>query len=86
MPLRWPTITASIRWAVACTRFGGEFVQVFQAAQAAEVNRVFALDAKGAVFLVVILIRECLKLWPAADVSQCDRTLRHGHPPNHAYG
>ena len=23
---------------------------------------------------------------PADDVSQCDRTLRHGHPPNHAYG
>ena len=23
---------------------------------------------------------------PADNVSQCDRTLRHGHPPNHAYG
>jgi hypothetical protein len=57
MPLPWPAITASISRAFACTRFGGQFVQVLQAALAAQVAQFVddGLDPERAVFLQVDL-------------------------------
>ena len=65
---------------VACTRFGRQLVQVLQAALAAQVTRRVddGLDAKGAVFLVVILsfrVRQSRDLRRPVMDSVADGTL-----------